>query len=88
MYSKCMKVRKDVIREIGRFKVDEAIPTIIGLLNSTEPIIRCEALHAMARLCDDENYLPSIERMFDDPDEEVREAAENAYQEIVNKKER
>lgn len=82
--SKSPIVRRTAIREIGRWKFKESLPTLKILLNDPHALIKIEALKSIGEI-GDEDSIPEVEKLLNDPDEKVKENALKVFEILTNK---
>jgi len=76
------RVRTAAIRELGRRRINKALPALTNLLSDKNPIIRIAALRSLGDI-GDKNCIPQVELRFNDPDEKVRATAKKVYKKLI-----
>jgi len=74
--------RIDAIRELGRWHIKRAVPTLIALLSDPSAKIRIGALRSLGDI-GDKSCISEVELRFNDPDEKVRATAKKVYKKLT-----
>jgi hypothetical protein len=76
------RVRTSAIRELGRRRINKALPALTNLLSDKNPIIRITALRSLGEI-GDKISIPEVELRFNDPDENVRATAKKVHKKLT-----
>lgn len=76
------RVRTAAIRELGRRRINKALPALTNLLSDQNPRIRIAVLIYLGEI-GDKNCIPQVELRFNDPDEKVRAIAKKVYKKLT-----
>lgn len=79
------RVKRSLLDAVGALQDPQVAATIVGMLDDADPTIRVSALAALGECAENFDYGPRVQKLLDDTNLAVREAAWNTFKKLVAK---